>query len=131
LAAVIEVEHRSHGIYSQAINVIFVQPVQGAAEKKTPYFVPIIVENKTVPIGMNTLSGITVLIEMGSIEISQSVFIIGEMGRYPIEDDTYVMLVQIINEVHKVPWGAVATCGGEVSRGLITPGAVEGVLHDR
>jgi hypothetical protein len=55
----------------------------------------------------------------------------GEVRRHPVEDDADAMLVQIIDQVHQVLGRAVATGGGIVSCGLIAPGAIKRMLHER
>src|SRR4030042_2648271 len=90
-----------------------------------------IVKNEAVPVGMDALSGITVLIEMSAIKISQPVLITGKMGRHPVKDYSYIMLVQTVNEVHEILRAAVAAGRGEIAGRLIAPGAVEGMLHHR
>src|SRR5215510_8526161 len=55
--------------------------------------------------------------------------VIGKVRRHPIEDHTNTVLVQRVNEIHKVLWRAIATCGGKESSDLVAPGTVEGMLH--
>src|SRR5690606_9870579 len=46
------------------------------------------------------------------------------------QDFMYLVTVQVVDEVHEVLRGAVAGGGRKVPRGLVTPGAVERMLHD-
>ena len=79
LARIIEVEHGGHRIDAQAIGVIFRQPVQGIAEQKAAHFLATQIENRTVPVGMKPLTRIGMLKEMRAVEVSQTVFVGGEM----------------------------------------------------
>src|ERR1700721_3474190 len=67
---------------------------------------------------------------MRSIEKHQGLPIIGKMRRPPIENYPDAMLVQIIDQVHEIFGATVAAGGSEISRGLVSPGSVEGVLHN-
>lgn len=69
--------------------------------------------------------------ESGAIEAVQAVSITRKVSWNPIDDNTNTMLVAIIDKYHKVFWGSVATCNGEIAGGLITPGACEGVFRNR
>jgi len=79
---------------------------------------------------MDTLARIRMLIEVRAIEEAQPMGVIGKVRRHPIENHPNAMLVQGIDEIHKVLRRAIATCGSKETRGLVTPGTVEGVLHD-
>src|SRR3546814_573685 len=55
LPRVVEIQHRGHGIHTQAVGVINIHPVEGAAEQKAAHLVAAVVENVAVPIGMEAL----------------------------------------------------------------------------
>src|SRR5215831_16494809 len=55
--------------------------------------------------------------------------VIGKVRRHPIEDHPNTVLVQRVNEIHKVLRRAIATCGGKESGDLVAPRTVEGMLH--
>ena len=71
------------------------------------------------------------LIEMGPIEIDEAVDVIGEMGRNPVEYNPNASAVQGVDEEHEILRAAVARSRCKVSHCLISPGTVEGVLHER
>src|ERR1043165_3320988 len=54
-----------------------------------------------------------------------------EMRGHPVQDDADPVLVQIVNEKHKILRGAVATGRRKVAAHLIAPGAIKGMLHER
>src|ERR1700722_16292913 len=67
---------------------------------------------------------------MRSIEKHQAMLIIGKVRRHPVENYPDAMLVKIIDQVHEIFGATVAAGGSEISRGLVSPGSVEGVLHN-
>src|SRR5262249_26372490 len=110
--------------------MIDVQPEQAAAEQKALHFLPSIVKHTGVPIRLDSLAWVGVLIEVRAVKEAQPVRIVGKVRRHPIENHPNAMLVQGVNEVHKILRGAVATGWRKKTRDLVAPGAVEGMLHD-
>jgi hypothetical protein len=49
----------------------------------------------------------------------------------PVQNDAGVVLMQLINQVHKVLGTAITGTGCKQTRGLVTPGAVKRMFHDR
>ncbi len=66
---------------------------------------------------------------MGAVEEAEGVLVGREVRRDPIEDDADPLLMQVIDQVHEVLGRAETGGRREVARGLITPGASEGMLH--
>ena len=109
--------------------MVFVQPEQRAAGQETSYLVAPVVENIAVPVRVDALPGVLMLEKMRAVKESQGVLITREMRRHPVEDNTNIVLMQIVYQIHKVLGPAVAAGGCEITRRLVAPGAVEGVLH--
>ena len=80
---------------------------------------------------MFAVTRVGVFIEMGAVEIGESVFVAREVGRHPIEDDADAALVQCVHEEHEILRRPKTTCRCEIADGLIAPGAVERMLRDR
>ena len=55
--------------YPQGIDMVFLQPEQGAGNEKAPHLMTTIIENARVPIGMIPLTRIGMLVEMSAIKI--------------------------------------------------------------
>ena len=89
------------------------------------------IEDAGFPIGMKALLGICMLEEMATIEVGQSMLIIGEVGRHPIENNAQAILVKMINEKHKILRRAVSAGWRKVVAGLVTPRAIKRMLGDR
>ena len=131
LAGVVEVEHGGHRIDAQAVGVVDVEPVLGAAQQEASHLVAAVVEDEAVPVRVQALPRVAVLVEVRSVEVAEAVVIGREVRRHPVEDHADAVLVQHVDEVHEVLGRAVAARGREVARRLVAPGAVEGMLHDR
>ena len=70
------------------------------------------------------------LVEMCSVEKSEPVFVVGEMRGHPVQDDSDAVLMQAIDEIHEILGSAVPAGGREKAGYLVSPGTVEGMLHD-
>ena len=78
---------------------------------------------------MESLARVGVLVEVRAIEVGEAVLVGREVRRNPVEDYGDAVLVQVVDQVHEILRRAVARGGSEVAGGLISPGAVEGMLH--
>ncbi len=130
-ARVIEVDHGSHGIDPQPIDMVLFQPKQGVGDEKIAHFVAAIIEDQRTPILVLAFSGILMLVEMRTVKTGQAVSIPRKMGRYPIEDDADTILVAVIDKKLKIIGGAKPGGGGKISGHLIAPRPVQGVFGDR
>ena len=66
---VIEVQHRGHGVHTQPIDVVTLQPGQSRRRKEAAHLVAAIVENERAPIHVRTLPRIGVLIQVRPVEL--------------------------------------------------------------
>ena len=105
-------------------------PVQGIGNQEVLHFVHLVVKYLGAPVGMLALSGIRILIQRLAVEVRQTMGVLGKMGRNPIQDDANLLLMQVIDQIHKILRAAVAGGGRIVAGHLIAPGAVEGMLRD-
>ena len=110
--------------------MIVVEPKQCVADEKALHLIAAVIENEAGPLRMIALPRIGVFIKMGAIEKTQTVLIVGKVRGDPVENDTDPMLMENIDEVHKVLRRAVISRGREVAGNLITPGAEKGMVHD-
>src|SRR5579862_5921834 len=123
LAGIIEIEHRGDGVYTQAVNVIFVEPEHGTRHEKAAYLGAAVVEDVRLPVGMESLARVGVLVEMRAVEVGEAVGVGREVRRDPVENHADAVLVKVVDEVHEILRRAVARGGSEVAGGLISPGA--------
>ena len=82
--------------------MIFVKPGSARCLSKIPHLISAVIEDVAFPVRVKPLLHIRVFIEVGAVIIDQSMLVRGKMGRHPIEDDANAVLVQIINEIHKI-----------------------------
>ena len=131
LAPVVEVQHRGDRIHAQRVDVIHVEPEERAAGEEVAHLGAAVVENRAVPLGVESLARIGMLVEMRAVEVGEAVLVGRKMRRHPVQDHADPATVQVIDEIHEILRRAVARCRREVARDLVAPGAVERVLHDR
>ena len=131
LAAVVEVEHRGHGVDAQAVDVVLVEPEQGVGDQEVADLVAAVVEDVGAPVAVLALAGIGVLVQRGAVEPPQAVAVAGEVGRHPVEDHADAVLVAEVDEVHEVLRRAVAAGGRVVADRLVAPTGRERMLADR
>ena len=129
--AVIQIQHGSHRVEADAVCMVDLRPVHGVGDQEVLYLRLSVVEDQGSPVGMLTLSGILVLIDMGAVKAGQPEVVLGEVGRYPVQDNADPLLVHIVHEIHEVFRCSVSAGGGEISRYLVAPGTVKGMLHHR
>ncbi len=95
------------------------------------HFFPAVIEDEAVPVGVKALARVGVLVEVGAVEEAQAVLVGGKVRGHPVQDHADAVLVQGVDEVHEILRRAVVARRRKVSRDLVSPGAEEGVLHDR
>src|SRR6516162_810915 len=127
--AFIEAPQEFNGINTEAVHMILVQPEQGITDQETPDFVSPVVENKSVPVRMFSFSRIGVLVKVRPIEIAETRLILRKMSRNPIQNHANFVLMKIVHEILEVVRGPKSACRGEVTRCLVSPGAIEGMFH--
>ena len=69
-------------------------------------------------------------IQMGAVKIADSMLVGWEMRWHPIQNHTNILLVQAINQIHKILRGSVPAGGREISSRLVAPGAIKRMLHN-
>ncbi len=130
LAPVVEVQHRGDRVHAQSVHVVSLEPEVRARREECAHLVAAVVEDGTLPLGMETQPRVRMLVEMRAVESREAVRIVREVRRHPVEDHADAGLVQRVDEVHAILRRAVARGGREVARGLVSPGAVERMLGD-
>ena len=130
LAAVVAVEHGGDGVHAQAVDVIVLQPEQGAADQEAAHLVAAEVVDQRVPILVEPFARVRVLVKGGAVELRQAVRVGREVGGHPVEDDAEVGLVAAVHEGGEALRRAEPGGGRELPERLVAPGAAERVLHD-
>ena len=130
-ARVVEVQHGGDAVDAQRIRVECLQPEERAARQEIAHLSAAVVEDRALPFRVKPLPRIRVLVQMRAVEVGEPMLVVRKMRRHPIKDHPQSALVQAINEIHEILRGAVARGRREISRDLISPRAVERMLHDR
>ena len=131
LARVIEVEHRSHGIDAQAVEVIALEPRERISDQETADFIAAVVKNQRAPIHVGTLAGIRVFVEMRAVKFREGKTVAGKMGGHPVENHPKPAAVQVVDKPREI-LGRPKAVGGRVkARDLITPRAIERMFRQR
>ena len=130
-AAVIQVQHRRDRVDAEPVDVILVQPEQRVGDQEVADLVPAVVEDQRAPVRMFALPSVGVFVQRRAVKLRQAVFVLGEVGRDPIDQHADAVLVKVIDEVHEVVGFAVAAGRGEVTDRLVTPRSGERMLGHR
>jgi len=128
---IVEVEHRSDGVYTKAIDMILVQPEQAICDQEITHLVPTVIKYKRAPVTMFALAWISVCVQLSSIEQSQTMRILREMSRNPVDNDADSVFVASIDKMPKLVGIPESARRGEVSGHLVAPGSIEGMLGNR
>src|SRR5882757_3693871 len=88
VSGVVEIEHGSHGVHAQPVNVVLVEPEDGIRDQKILHFIAAVVEDQSTPIRVLSLAGVGMLVEMGAIELSQAVAVNREMCWRPVQKNS-------------------------------------------
>ena len=131
LAAVVEVDHRRHGIHAQAVDVVLLEPVQRVGDQEVADLAATEVEDEGAPVGVLAARGVRVLVERRAVEARQREGVLREVRRHPVDDHADARLVQLVDEVAEAVGVAEPRRGREVGRDLVAPRAAVRVLHDR
>src|SRR5712692_7260970 len=130
-ARVVEVQHRGHGVNSQAVDVIFLQPEERVSEQIISHLVALVIEDQRSPILMLAFARVGVFVQMRAVEESQPVPVFRKVSRHPIQNHAYVVAMAVIDEVHELVRLTVAARRRVVADCLIAPASVVWMLGDR
>ena len=130
-AAVIEIQHGGDSINAQTINTVPFEPEQRIGGQKIAHLVAAIVINQRIPIRMTALPRIGVLIEAGAVELRERMRVSRKMAGHPIEDHANPGGVKTPHQFGEAGGGTMPRGRRIEAGGLITPRAVERMLHHR
>src|SRR5262249_3391882 len=120
-ARVIEIKHRSDGVYAQAVNVEALAPEERVGEEEIDDFVAAIIEDQGAPVLVGAFAWILVLEEGGAVEASQRPVVAWEVSGHPVHYHTQARFVEGVDQKLEILRRAVAA-GGRIKAGhLIAP----------
>ena len=128
LLAVIQIQHRCHRIHTKPVHMIVLNPEQCIGDQEILHLRLAVVENLRPPVRMLSLSRIRIFKCRRTVKISQSMGILWKMRRYPVQDHTDAIPVQIINHIGKILRCPVTGSRRIISGYLIPPGSVKRML---
>ena len=130
LPVVVQVQHGSHGVHAQTVDVVFLYPVVGVGNEEALDFGLAPVEDVGAPVLVLALERVGVLIAAGAVEFVQTCGVLWEVGRHPVHDDAYSGGMALIHELHEVVGGAEPGGGREVAYLLISPASIVRIFAD-
>ena len=90
-----------------------------------------VVEDQRPPVRLLAPARVRVLVEVGAVEVDETVGVAREVGRHPVEDDADPAAVERVHESHEVLRRPVPAGRREGADLLVAPRSVERVLADR
>lgn len=84
---IVEVQHRRDRVDAQTVHVELVEPVQRVGDEEVADLAPPEIEHVRSPVELLAALGIAVLVERCAVETCQCPLVLGEVGRYPVDDD--------------------------------------------
>src|SRR5262249_2304357 len=130
-ARVIEIEHRRDGVDTQAVDMVLLEPEQGIRQQKVAHFVAAVVEDQRAPVLVLTLPRILVLEQRRAVESRQTVRVLREVTRHPVEDHAEPGTVGGVDEELEVLRRAEPRRRREEAEYLIAPRPGERMFHHR
>ena len=94
-AGKVQVQHGGDGVHAQAVEVELLEPVDRVRDQEAQHLVALEVENQRAPVRVAGLDRIVVLVQGRAVEIGQSVPVAREMRRYPVEQHTDALAVEM------------------------------------
>src|SRR6188474_2402388 len=91
------------------------------SNQNTSHLVAAIIENVGTPVRMEALARVGMLKKMCAIKETETVAIGRKMRGHPVQDDSYVVSMECIDEIHEILWGSKIAGRREVSGGLVPP----------
>ena len=105
-------------------------PEQCIGDQEIADFIFSKVKHFCSPVRMFSKSWICIFIRRSSVKISKSMCILREMGRYPVQNDTDLISMQIIDHPCEIFRCSIPGCRCIITSHLISPGTVKRMLRD-
>ena len=108
-----------------------IQAVQRIGDQEILDLITTVIEDQRAPVGVFALARVGMLVDMGAVEPSHGVGILGKMRRYPVQNYPDVVLMTAVDQLHQIFRFAVARCRCVEIGNLITPGRTVRMLGQR
>mmetsp|Transcript_13367 Transcript_13367/g.31900 ORF Transcript_13367/g.31900 Transcript_13367/m.31900 type:complete len:227 (-) Transcript_13367:1310-1990(-) len=127
-AHVVLVDHASHGVDPQPVDVVPTQPVVRRPKQKGAHLMSAKVEDPSAPFLVLALSGVAVLVGRRPVVPGHGPGVFAEVSGDQVEEHADARLVEGVDEVLEVVGGAQTAVGGVLTRHLVAPGPFKGVV---
>ena len=124
--AKVEVQHAGHAVHANTVHVEVLEPIQHVGDQEGADLAASEIKLVRAPVGVNL-----VLKQHVAVKGGKAVGVGAKTAGHPVHDHADACLVARIYKVHELLRVAVARRGGIIAGRLITPGAIEGMLHKR
>ena len=108
--------------------MIFLNPEQSVTDQEILHFMFAVIKYLGTPVRMFSFSRICIFIQAGSVKLCQSEGISREMSRYPVENDSDLILVEIVYKELEVFRRSVTGSRSKIIGHLISPGSIKRML---
>ena len=99
---IIQIQHGSHRIHPQPVNMILFQPVQSIGNQEIGYLRAAQVKNLGPPFRVFPPPGISVFVKRLAVEAGEGMGIPGEVGRHPVHNHTDAQTMHLIDKKLKI-----------------------------
>ena len=130
LFPVIQIQHGGNRIHTDAVNVELPYPEQHVGNEEILHLRLAVIENLGAPVRMLAQPWVWMLKDALPVKLAQPVGIRGKMCGHPVQNHTYACPVQLVYQIHEILRGSVPGRGRVITRHLVAPGAVEGMLRN-
>ena len=79
--------------------MILIEPEEGIADEEIPHFVAAVVEDERAPILVFGLAGVGVFVQVGAVELGQTMRVLGKMAGNPVQNDANAALVEGLSQL--------------------------------
>ena len=125
------IDHRSHTIETESVEVVFVEPELTVREQEMQHFVLAVVEAETIPSRVLTTGTVMEILITRTIEVTETLeFVLHRMAMHEVHDDMHTSAVSIVDEGFEFIRRTEATAGRKEIRYMVSEGAVVRVLLD-
>ena len=101
-AVIIEIEHRGDCIHAQAVDMVFIEPVAGRGDQERHDLRSAVIKDSCTPALVFPLERIGIFIKTSAVEFIESLLILREMRRHPVEDDADARLVEQVDHLPEI-----------------------------
>ena len=129
--AVVAIQHRSHGIDAQPVDMEALQPVQSAGDQEALHLATAEIVDVGIPVVMIALARIEMLVEGRAVETRQPVGVGRKMCRDPVQKHPDSGAMRGIDEAGKRLGRAIDRRRREQAERLIPPRAAKRMLRHR